>query len=82
MENDVMTIQKLKDQLEKMVVAGYGDLPIKLKDDVLHEDDFSFRFAEDGGMEIRGMLYNSFQYKKFAALREDIETALEKFMIR
>jgi len=77
-----MTIQKLKDQLEKMTAAGYGNLPIKLKDDVLHDDDFVFRFVGDGGMEIRGMLYNSFQYKKFADLREDMEKAWEKFMSR
>lgn len=82
MENNVMTIQKLKDQLEKMTAAGYGNLPIKLKDDVLHEDDFVFRFIEDGGMEIRGMLYNSSQYKKFADLRSDMEKAWEKFASR
>ena len=38
MENDVMTVQKLKEQLDKVCSHGYGDIPIRLRDDVLHDD--------------------------------------------
>ncbi len=82
MENDVMTVQKLKEQLDKVCSHGYGDIPIRLRDDVLHDDDFVFRFCENAGMEIRGMLYNNSQYKKLADLRSDMKKAWEKFALR
>ena len=73
-----MTIAKLSEQLNKMVAMGYGDLPITLNDDVLHEDDFGFNFV-GGGMQIRGMLYNAKDYERLADLRRDIDKAWEKF---
>ncbi len=77
-----MTIGKLKEQLDKMVAAGYGDLPIKLRDDVLHEDDFVFHFIGNGGMKINGMLYNNPQYQKIANLKMDIDMIFDIFMGR
>lgn len=51
MAEQVMTIAKLKEQVDKMVAAGYGDMPIFLNDDVLHEGDFFFNFIGEGGMK-------------------------------
>lgn len=79
MTEQVMTIAKLKEQVDKMVAAGYGDMPISLNDDVLHEGDFVFSFIGEGGMKIRGMIYNAKDYQRLANLRRDIDKAWEKF---
>ena len=73
-----MTIKKLKKKIDKMVEAGYGDLPITLNDDVLHEDDISFDYLRDG-MRIKGMLYNAKDYERLAELKMDVKKAWEKF---
>lgn len=79
MAEQVMTIAKLKEQVDKMVAAGYGDMPIFLNDDVLHEGDFFFNFIGEGGMKIRGMIYNAKDYQRLADLRRDIDKAWDKF---
>lgn len=76
-----MTIVKLKEKLDKVVAAGYGDMQITLNDDVLHEDEVSFDFLGKR-MRIRGMIYNSKDYERIAELRRDMEKAWEKFMAR
>lgn len=76
-----LTIVKLKEQLDKVVAAGYGDMQITLNDDVLHEDEVSFDFLGKR-MRIRGMIYNSKDYERIAELRRDMEKAWEKFMVK
>nr|WP_304972005.1 hypothetical protein [uncultured Acetatifactor sp.] len=81
MGNSEMTVEKLHNLLRGVVEAGYGNIPVKIGEDVLHDDSIAFNYyGDDKWMKIRGILYNHPQYEKIAKFKEDVEKAWEELM--
>lgn len=80
-DNSEMTVEKLYNLLRGVVDAGYGNLPIRIQENVLHDDSITFYYyGDDKRMEIKGMLYNHPQYEKFKRFEEDLEKAWKRLM--
>lgn len=69
MENNFLTVGSLKEKLDKLIDAGYGDMKIKCQDGYLHTDEIGVDYMTKEVL-FRGMLYNfppSDKVKKFCA---------------
>ncbi len=82
MENGKVTVEKLYRQLGKVIDAGYGDMPVMIRDDVLHDDEIVFNFSGNRCMRIDGMLYNNPQYAKISNFKKSVEKAWEEMITR
>lgn len=80
MNRTEMTAEKLCNLLQKVVDAGYGDIPVRIRENTLHDDEIKFFFAGDRHIEIDGILYNHPQYEKIAKFKEDVKKAWEELM--
>ena len=80
-DNSEMTVEKLYNLLRNVVDAGYGNLPVRIQEDALHDDSITFYYyGDDKRMEIKGTLYNHPQYEKLNRFKEDVEKAWEELM--
>lgn len=78
---NILTVDKLFERLEKLKTGGYGDLRIKCGDAFLHDDEIGIKYYPEGEGEVlfRGHLFHQPISEKVFTLKKDIENAINKF---
>lgn len=77
---EILTVNTLLEQLNRLSKAGYGNMKIKCGDCYLHDDEISCNYSgECGELELHGYLFNQLIAEKISELREDIKLACNKF---
>ena len=64
MESDFLTVDTLREKLNRASEHGYGDMKIKCEDGYLHVDEITFSYSSREIL-LRGFLFNSPNVKIF-----------------
>lgn len=74
-----ITVYDLAILFKDLTVKGYGDMKIKTKDGTyICNDELTYDFMNREIM-IRGSIFNQPIYDRFSQLKDDIQTAFDKF---
>lgn len=77
-ESKVLTVKELSELCNKLIASGYGDLPVKCQDAIIHNDEVSIMLHPKGHMLFRGYLFN----QDFARKISEFETGFKKLTNR
>lgn len=79
MENDFLTVDSLREMLNRASEHGYGDMKIKCEDGYLHMDEITFVFS-DREILLRGFIFNSSDVKKIQNFRNGVNRLYKKLV--
>lgn len=80
MESDFLTVDTLREMLNKASEYGYGDMKIKCQDDYLHDDEITFVYS-NREILLRGCLFNSPNIKKVQDFKNGVDKLYKKLIL-
>ena len=78
-ESKVLTVKELGELCNKLIENGFGDLPVKCQDAIIHNDEISVMYHKDGCMRFRGHLFHQDMVRKISEFEKGFEELKNRF---
>lgn len=76
----ILTIKELADLCNKLVENGFGELPVKCQDAVIHSDEISVLYHKDlGHMQFRSHLFHQSLARKISKFERGFKKLQNEF---